>query len=1583
MVQWHRISRQTGILTWKNLLVFYKSPIASVIKALLVPIAVTIVFCFLKNLKADSGSSDGLSHTGRPVMALPDAIAASSSERLVVATNGIHDTQLNNTITALFQDPGMNAFDLQLVDNPDALFDRCKQSIYGTSQCFAAVVFTAFNGTHADYIVGIDEDVLKNTPYSYAPGQSVLSQRLLPLQWALDAHLGGFGASKRPTEKMWSGFFSETGSSSSDMPHEVYWLLLVDFFAAPLFVFQFLVATYHISSTVAGERQNAVVDLLVAQGVTTTPRVLSNLLSFSVLYIPGVTICSILLGEILFVHTSTGLIFIFMLLASLAFMICAHSIGSFFSKSSVAGMWTSILIFALGLVSLAESLTEYKQPGQMLGLSLVFPPYAWATLIRDIATTEYSMKAFPDVKITQENDSMNGYLYFACFLLHIFGYGALIFLVEHLRWGVPQQREWTETSDEIALRLSNLSKTYSGNKQAVKDFNADVQTGSVTFLLGPNGSGKTTALKCISGVLQVDSGSRVQLSRDGRSFGFCPQNNVLWGVLSVAEHVRLWASLKSASVPSAQDIDDVISECDLTEKADAASETLSGGQKRRLQLAIAFSGGSKVCCIDEASSGLDPLSRRNIWNIIQEGRRHRTTILTTHFLDEADTLSDHIVIMCKGSVVCQGSSIALRAQYGDNYRIRLDDDQETTWKATSSAEATQQVLEMERLRPDLACHITFPTLEQVFLKTTSKFGTAVDGAGGDGMVGESQNTPEDSDTALEDKILALESEYTDQDLNLDVRQSVGLLRQIWVLFQKRYQLLYRPSGMVVYAVNLLLPIIVAAALTKYFAHWDALITCEESYEKYIHPVGIDIPPFYSQSMSFTPTEKDILGPAQQFQGDIQDALFAQSIGTGSSSSTETVLKDRIFVNSQDEFNSAMQDSLGDAGFGIYAPTPDAATFYHSADYYSADSGLAAFSLITNRIANSTSDTHARQMTTRLRTMRHVEPVHDWKDMPVSILIVIVFMASVSTAIIYPVYERVSNVRALEYSNGVSPFALWTAYLLFDLQFIIIQSLVVYGLLFVNPTNAVWYRPDCIFGIFILFGISSYLGTYLLSNIIRRGGFAAALGIHVLLFVLYIISYVANQYGGSAGARHDVYNSLQAGLGLIAPAANLARGLFIGMNTFDVLCGKYGDADTSYAFAYVRYGGVYANLVYQIIFLALILGIYEYAGTGWLRPLLFWRRKAPVRLHHRVDDGLASFDSRRDIMLEDSHANAARDSDQSSILNVSRVSKYFGRSFAAQNVSLSISANQTLALLGGNGAGKTTVINMIRGELRPDFGDIFVNGLSVLTQLRKARMNIGVCPQDDAVDNLTVRQTLEFYAAVKGLRRVRENVDQVLHALNITQYEKVTARALSGGTKRKLTVAIAILGNPPLLLLDEPSTGQDASAKRILWRALKRIRANRAILLTTHSMEEAEALASKVAIMRTSVLVSGSLQTLNDAYGGAFRLRGARCADVSADLVRDRVFAVFANLGLTVMRYGDTKGIVQFFIKYEKSDLGKILSAMEFLKGGEAEKHESRDSEGASGSAGAIREGEMKVFEDYTLIEPTLEEVFMNVVKEGE
>lgn len=384
----------------------------------------------------------------------------------------------------------------------------------------------------------------------------------------------------------------------------------------------------------------------------------------------------------------------------------------------------------------------------------------------------------------------------------------------------------------------------------------------------------------------------------------------------------------------------------------------------------------------------------------------------------------------------------------------------------------------------------------------------------------------------------------------------------------------------------------------------------------------------------------------------------------------------------------------------------------------------------------------------------------------------------------------NRVRALHYSDGVSPFALWAGYLLFDMQFIIVQSFFVWGLLFAQQSlQRLWYAPSYLLGTFILFGIATYLGTYVISLFTKKAAFAIAAGLHALLFILYVVAYVMNSSFGEEAVLFDTYNSIQFGLGLTSPGANLARALFLSSNSFDILCGKFADNDVSSPFGYDRYGSVYANLIIQILFLITVLVIYEYGSADWLRRNIT-HRGVPSRLHYIVESG--------DQAPAPGSAQAEKTATSPTtalpqILTVSRVSRYFGKIFAVENVSFDISANQTLALLGGNGAGKTTVINMIRGELKPNFGDIYLDGVSVARQPQKARLHIGVCPQDDAIDNLTVRQTLRFYATVKGLKNVEGNVDRILAALSITMYEDLSVRALSGGTRRKLSVAIALLG----------------------------------------------------------------------------------------------------------------------------------------------------------------------------------------------
>mmetsp|Transcript_38641 Transcript_38641/g.28516 ORF Transcript_38641/g.28516 Transcript_38641/m.28516 type:complete len:160 (+) Transcript_38641:1148-1627(+) len=153
--------------------------------------------------------------------------------------------------------------------------------------------------------------------------------------------------------------------------------------------------------------------------------------------------------------------------------------------------------------------------------------------------------------------------------------------------------------------------------------------------------------------------------------------------------------------------------------------------------------------------------------------------------------------------------------------------------------------------------------------------------------------------------------------------------------------------------------------------------------------------------------------------------------------------------------------------------------------------------------------------------------------------------------------------------------------------------------------------------------------------------------------------------------------------------------------------------------------------------------------------------------------------------------------------------------------------ECFALLGISGAGKTTTFRCITGEQKPTFGEIHINGHDVTTTtgFEEARKQLGYCPQYDALfDEMTVLEHLEFYSKIKGIEeRLRSHlVEKTIKELDLEFFRDVQAHKLSGGNKRKLSIAIAVIGNPPIIILDEPSTGVDPKAKRFMWSVVSKI-----------------------------------------------------------------------------------------------------------------------------------------------------------------
>lgn len=203
------------------------------------------------------------------------------------------------------------------------------------------------------------------------------------------------------------------------------------------------------------------------------------------------------------------------------------------------------------------------------------------------------------------------------------------------------------------------------------------------------------------------------------------------------------------------------------------------------------------------------------------------------------------------------------------------------------------------------------------------------------------------------------------------------------------------------------------------------------------------------------------------------------------------------------------------------------------------------------------------------------------------------------------------------------------------------------------------------------------------------------------------------------------------------------------------------------------------------------------------------------------------------------------------IQTTNLTKKFQDKTAVDSLNLSIDQGELFALLGVNGAGKTTMIKMLTCLSRPTNGDATLLGNSIVSNPHAVKEKINVSPQETAVArNLSVKENLELIAQIYGFNRKAADikVEEMLTTFGLTEVSKDKAKTLSGGMQRRLSIAMALISNPQILFLDEPTLGLDVIARRELWTAIEKLKGSITIILTTHYMEEAEALSDRIGIM---------------------------------------------------------------------------------------------------------------------------------------
>lgn len=222
------------------------------------------------------------------------------------------------------------------------------------------------------------------------------------------------------------------------------------------------------------------------------------------------------------------------------------------------------------------------------------------------------------------------------------------------------------------------------------------------------------------------------------------------------------------------------------------------------------------------------------------------------------------------------------------------------------------------------------------------------------------------------------------------------------------------------------------------------------------------------------------------------------------------------------------------------------------------------------------------------------------------------------------------------------------------------------------------------------------------------------------------------------------------------------------------------------------------------------------------------------------------------------------------IKINGLTKKYDDISAVDNLDLCIEKGELFALLGVNGAGKTTTIKMLTGLTSPDGGDAFINDISIISNPKKVKNIIGISPQETAVaPNLSVKENLELICGIYGFdKKKRQNkINELSEKLELKNILDKKAGKLSGGWQRRLSIAMALISEPQVLFLDEPTLGLDVIARSELWDTIRELKGKITIVLTTHHMEEAEALADHIGIMKDGrMLISGTTEEIKQKAG---------------------------------------------------------------------------------------------------------------------
>ncbi|CAM1329249.1 ABCA3 (predicted) [Pycnogonum litorale] len=1165
--------------------------------------------------------------------------------------------------------------------------------------------------------------------------------------------------------------------------------------------------------------------------------------------------------------------------------------------------------------------------------------------------------------------------------------------------------EFMNLDSSSGIEIKNLSKTYTSwneSKTAVNNISLRMSNGTITALLGHNGAGKTTTISMITGMFRPSMGTVIvndfdvqqNLDRVRRSMGYCPQESIYINELTVREHLELAIHLKDNVCDDGWKslIEEVIGLVKLEDKADTRADTLSGGMKRKLSLAMAMVGNPKVLVLDEPSSGLDPEARREVWDMLQSIRHDKTILLTTHYMEEADALGDNVAIMSHGKIFCSGSPLFLKKNFGTGYYLRMikrdgcdvnavlnfmkqylpvhidrDSGRELSLciETSDTSKFPETFDQFEKEKSNLRIEnfgLSLTTMEDVFLKV--------------GQLAESSEKKDPSSdcaTSVDMDISNSADIYSIRRYNRTTGlKLLGL--QFFALFLKRFH--YNRKQISSLILQTIIPVLLILC--------TVLAVKSMSGTSKFKKISLELPLYGSDHRVF-----------YEVQGKSEYANVYEDLVKSKGSNPKLVnnVSDSLIDVGKKNLDRYMFDYVVAANFNESSSgNHEITALYNPIAIYSPEISL---NLIHNSILKkfvSSSSIHV--------SIENIDTPIVYKKNPKNPLIPIViytiaplgFAFITSFCLIFLIVERVSKSKHLQLMAGVNPTLFWMAHFAWDFLICsIISSIIVILVYAMNRSNDAGLSGSSIGALYlaaILYVASGISFSYLFSLILKKPVMAFLI-LSIFNTVMTIVGSLVIIFNVSTPpAKHttttewffrflptfsmtSIFAKIYENTQTTSSCSEYRRycSIMHDQQIKEICCSNYGTYDPYTVDKYgcgeellmlfvcfIIYSSLLCLLQSGILYHIAFLMNLEQHYLSVCRRLS--KKYAPVtNINHYDSDVVDECNLINRVTYSPSTEELSRYT-----LLVHEMSKEFVRILAVDRITFGVLEKQCFGLLGVNGAGKTTTFSMLTGDLMMSNGTVYVNGQRL--KVKQIDKQIGYCPQFDALlEALTGNEILNFFARLRGvpLHACDKVVSSLVHLVDLDEHCEKRVSTYSGGNKRKLSIAVAVIGLPNLLFLDEPTAGIDPVARRQIWTLLTKIKAaGISVVITSHSMEECEALCDRMTIM-----VNGRFQCL----GSITHLKTKYCQGYTIQAKQKNYSNNPDNLNLqkeidTMLKSSipsaEMKSEHQGLLTYSVSDVNEtwshMFNVMETIK--------NKD----------------ELLEDYSITATSLEQVFLSFAK---